>query len=145
LLLIAAKFNIFNVLKEGEDLTKESYRIIFSKNLCYYLEIKGKHQTDLIKDLGISSSTVSNWCTGQKLPRMSKIQMLADYLGIMKSDLIEDKDNRMNAYYFDKEASEAAQFLYDNPEYKVLFEEFRKVRPEDIGFVKDLIKRLTKQ
>lgn len=46
---------------------------------------------DLVNDLQLSQSTVSNWCTGLKLPRMNKIQMLADYFGIEKSDLLERK------------------------------------------------------
>lgn len=55
------------------------------------MQIRGKTQKDLMTDLGFSSSTVSNWCTGEKLPRMDKVQMLADYLHINKSDLLEDK------------------------------------------------------
>lgn len=39
---------------------------IFAKNLRNYMQINGKKQVDLINDLKYSSSTVSNWCTGQK-------------------------------------------------------------------------------
>lgn len=67
------------------------YRKIFAKNLNRYMQINGKTQADLIKDLKYSSSTISNWCTGQKIPRMDKIEQLATYFGINKSDLIEDK------------------------------------------------------
>lgn len=67
------------------------YKRIFTKQLKYYMDLNGKTQTDLMNDLGLSSSTVSSWCTGTKLPRMGKIQMLADYFNINKSDLIEDK------------------------------------------------------
>lgn len=67
------------------------YKEIFSKKLKHYMEANGKNQMDLMRDLKLSSSTVSSWCTGQKLPRMGKIQMLADYFGVNKSDLIEDK------------------------------------------------------
>lgn len=67
------------------------YKRIFSRQLRYYLDLNGKTQTDLMNDLGLSSSTVSSWCTGTKLPRMGKIQMLADYFKINKSDLIEEK------------------------------------------------------
>lgn len=63
---------------------------IFAKNLRYYMQINDKKQVDLINDLKYSSSTVSNWCTGQKIPRMDKIEQLAKYLGINKSDLIEE-------------------------------------------------------
>lgn len=68
-----------------------SCRMIFAKNLNRYMQINGKTQADLIKDLKYSSSTISNWCTGQKIPRMDKIEQLATYFGINKSDLIEDK------------------------------------------------------
>lgn len=69
----------------------EEYKKIFSRNLRYYMDLYSKNQMDLMNDLHLSSSTVSNWCTGQKLPRMDKVQMLADYFKINKSDLIEEK------------------------------------------------------
>ncbi len=72
-------------------MSEEEERRIFSKNLNFYLSKSGKTQTDLINDLGINKSTISTWCKGNKMPRMGKIQMLADYFGIEKSDLIEDK------------------------------------------------------
>lgn len=70
------------------------YRKIFAKNLNRYMQINGKTQADLIKDLKYSSSTISNWCTGQKIPRMDKIEQLATYFGINKSDLIENKTEK---------------------------------------------------
>ncbi len=54
------------------------------------MDKNGKTQSDLIRDLHIGSSTISSWCTGAKLPRMGKIQLLADYFNIEKSELIED-------------------------------------------------------
>ena len=72
-------------------MSDEDYRKVFVRRLSYYMELRGKNQMDLMNDLNLSSSTVSTWCTGKKLPRMNKIQMLADYFGIEKSDLIEEK------------------------------------------------------
>lgn len=69
----------------------EDYKKIFATNLKYYMTLNDKTQMDLMNDLHLSSSTVSNWCTGLKLPRMDKVQMLADYFHINKSDLIEEK------------------------------------------------------
>lgn len=74
-------------------MSEEEYRRIFVKRLKFYMDSQNVTQADLIKDLGYSSSTVSNWCTGTKLPRMDKIQALADYFGINKSDLIENKSD----------------------------------------------------
>ena len=69
---------------------ESEYRSVFAKNLKYYMSANGKNQTDLMRDLGFSSSTVSNWCTGQKLPRMDKVQLLADYFHVSRADLLED-------------------------------------------------------
>ena len=78
-------------------MAEEEYKKVFSKNLKYYMELNGKNQRDLMNDLHLSSSTVSNWCTGLKLPRMDKVQKLADYFHINKSDLIEEKSQELNA------------------------------------------------
>ena len=75
-------------------MSENEYRNIFSKNLRYYMNKYNKKQSDLINDLGLSSSTISNWCTGEKLPRMDKVQILADYFHINKSDLIEEKEQQ---------------------------------------------------
>lgn len=64
---------------------------IFSKRLNYFMNLNGKSQSDLINELGINKSTISTWCNGSKMPRMGTIQTLADYFGIMKSDLIDEK------------------------------------------------------
>lgn len=70
---------------------EEIYKKIFSKNLNYYMELNGKNQSDLINDLGFNKSAVSTWCNGIRLPRMDKVEALAKYFGINRSDLIEEK------------------------------------------------------
>lgn len=75
-------------------MSEAEYKKIFSNNLKYYMNLNKKNQIDLVNDLTLSQSTVSNWCTGLKLPRMDKIQMLADYFNIEKSDLLEKHEFR---------------------------------------------------
>lgn len=123
-------------------MSDELQKQIFAKNLRRLMDISGKNQMDLMNDLGLSSSTVSSWCTGQKFPRMGKIQMLADYFNVMKSDLIENKDKPPETYYLNNDARDLAQFMFENPEYKVLFDASRKVKKEDIEFVKQMIDRM---
>lgn len=124
-------------------MSDETSRIIFSANLKRLLELNDKQPADIVRDLGIPFSTVSNWINGLKMPRMGKIEMLAEYLHCEKSDLIEDKGDKVpDAYYMNDEARELAQFLFDKPEYKVLFDAARKVKKEDIQFVKDLMDRM---
>ena len=125
-------------------MSEETSRIIFSNNLNRLLELNEKQPADIVRDLGIPFSTVSNWINGLKMPRMGKIEMLAEYLHCEKSDLIEDKGDRIpETYYLNDDAKDLAKFLFDNPEYKILFESYRKVKKEDIQFIKDMISRMT--
>lgn len=62
-----------------------------AKNLKYYMEKTGKTQKELAAVAGVSEPTFSYWINGIKYPRIDKIQKLADYFGILKSDLIEEK------------------------------------------------------
>ena len=64
---------------------------IFAYNLKRYMALRGKSRNDISEALGISYFTVSDWVNGKKYPRMDKVEMLANYFGIQKSDLIEDK------------------------------------------------------
>ena len=65
---------------------------IFAYNLRKQMELNGKSRNDISQALNISYYTVSDWVNGKKYPRMDKVEMLASYFGILKSDLIEDKE-----------------------------------------------------
>ena len=67
---------------------------VFASNLKRYMEVKGKSRNDISEALGISYFTVSDWVNGKKYPRMDKVEMLANYFGIQKSDLIEIKERK---------------------------------------------------
>lgn len=64
---------------------------IFSKNLRYYIERTGKDRRELAEIWGFPYSTVTEWVNGRKYPRIDRIEIMADYFGILKSDLIEEK------------------------------------------------------
>ena len=64
---------------------------VFATNLKRYMALNEKSRKDLSEALGISYYTVTDWVNGKKYPRMDKIEMLANYFGILKSDLIEEK------------------------------------------------------
>ena len=96
-------------------MSEEDYKVVFARNLKKYMDLQNKTQKDLIDDLKLSSSTVSNWCTAQKMPRMNKVQMLADYFGIEKSDLIEDKSKEVELNK--KDEKEITNVLESTREY----------------------------
>jgi len=64
---------------------------IFAMNLKRYMSINGKSRRDVCEALGVSYYTLSDWVNGKKYPRMDKVELLASYFGILKSDLIEEK------------------------------------------------------
>lgn len=66
---------------------------VFGKNLSFYVEHSGKTKREVANALGVAPSTFNEWTYGKKYPRIDKIEMLADYFGILKSDLIEDKSS----------------------------------------------------
>ena len=66
------------------------YQVVFSKNLLNYSAIYGKTEREMAEIVGISAGTFCDWIKCRAYPRMDKIQKLADYFGVKKSDLIED-------------------------------------------------------
>ena len=72
-------------------MSEELYKKIFSDNLRYYMNKCDKSQIDIVNDLGYDKSAVSTWFNGSRLPRMDKVDALAKYLGVRRSDLIEEK------------------------------------------------------
>lgn len=64
---------------------------VFAKNLSFYIERSGKDRRELAEAWGFPYSTVTEWINGRKYPRIDKIEKMADYFGIQKSDLIEEK------------------------------------------------------
>lgn len=66
---------------------------IFAKNLNYYMNVNKKTRIDVCRDLEIPYSTFTDWCNANIYPRIDKIELLANYFDIKKSDLVEDKNN----------------------------------------------------
>lgn len=69
--------------------TQDDQRQIVSDNIKRLLKKKGKTQRDMAADLNIAETTVSSWIRGTKYPRIDKIQMMADYFGVYRSEITE--------------------------------------------------------
>ena len=69
---------------------------VMAKNLRWYMEKAGKNQKEMAEIAGVSAPTFNEWLKAKKYPRIDKIERLADYFGILKSDLIEDKEKPAN-------------------------------------------------
>ncbi len=65
---------------------------VFAQNLNYYMLLNKKNRTDVCSDLDIPYSTFTDWCNAKIYPRIDKIELLANYFDIKKSDLVENKE-----------------------------------------------------
>ena len=65
---------------------------IFSRNLNYYMNERGKSRKEVADTIGVSYFTFTDWVKGKKFPRMDKVEKLAKYFMIKVSDLVERQD-----------------------------------------------------
>lgn len=119
------------------------------ENIRFLRTKKGYSQDDIANMLGYKSfTTIQKWESGVSEPPLKALKKLSEIFNIDMNDLATKKlsyntneDN--NVYYLNDDARDMAQFLYENPDYKVLFDASRKVKKEDIQFVKEMIDRMS--
>lgn len=70
----------------------EENKKIMAKNIKRYMEAKGVTNQQLCEALDFKYTTFLDWIKGVTYPRIGKIEAMADYFGIQKSDLIEEKE-----------------------------------------------------
>lgn len=64
---------------------------IMAENINRYMEKKGINAKQLAEILDFPYTTVLSWINAANYPRIDKIEQMADFFGVKKSDLIEDK------------------------------------------------------
>ena len=74
----------------------DKLKIVFSINLKQQLDKRGLNQTDMARDLNLPETTVSNWMKASTYPRPDKIQLMADYFNIRRSELTEEQPTNLN-------------------------------------------------
>ena len=100
---------------------------IFSSNLNHLLIKNRKTQREVADAIGVSPQTFNTWVMGIALPRMGKIQKLADYFNVSKSVLIDPPTD-------DDEVDEAIE----------LYRKYKNAIPEIQAAVESLLKSSSK-
>ena len=118
---------------------------IMAKNIQYYMDKYDKTRQEMCEALGVKYTTFTDWVKGNSYPRIDKIELMANYFGISKDDLVEDHNDMQQAkepYYLNEETREIAQEVFENPELRSLFHVARDIPPErlkaHIEFMKNL-------
>lgn len=106
----------------------------------------GYTQIEMSQKLGISRSTIGMYETGAREPDFETLETIADFFNVDIDYLLGRTDKTTilpeSSYYFNEDARELAEFMFKNPEYKVLFDASRKVKKEDIEFVRQFMDRM---
>ena len=80
-----------HVVESAVQPDRESLCATFRDNLRKQMFLNRKSRRDVCNDLGICYPTFTTWYNGIRYPRIGKIELLANYFGISKSELIEAK------------------------------------------------------
>jgi len=107
---------------------------IFASNLKRYMDIKKKSRREVSEAIGVSYYTFTDWVNGKKYPRMDKVEKLADYFGILKSDLIEEKTIQNSP----KEMAELHFEMIMDEDLTDIFKDLKFLDARERKIVKDL-------
>lgn len=118
---------------------------IMAKNLKYYISKSGKDRRELAETWGFPYSTVTEWINGKKYPRIDRIEIMADYFGILKSDLIEEKteEHREMQQKNSTLADLTVRMRTDNG-FLSIVEGLNQLKPEQLASVKQIVDVLLK-
>jgi repressor LexA len=79
------------ITKEGaEPMSNLGNKEIMAKNIRYQMRKNGVTAKDVCNTLKIPMATFSDWTNAKTYPRIDKIELLSNYFGISKADLVED-------------------------------------------------------
>lgn len=117
----------------------DNAREIFVRNLRYLMNARGISQADICRELGMSSTTVSDWCTGKKYPRVDAMQRLADLLGVLFSTLTTESGLQ------DFEDQQRLEALHQNPTLRMLFDKQRTLTDSDLTAVLAVVNAIKKE
>jgi transcriptional regulator with XRE-family HTH domain len=75
--------------KEVDVMASYETKRIFGNNLTRLIDAQNKTQLELAEAIHVAPSSVSYWCNGEKMPRMDKVELIAQFLNVSKSELLE--------------------------------------------------------
>lgn len=113
---------------------------VMAKNLKYYIARSGKDRRELSEIWGFPYSTVTEWINGKKYPRIDRIEVMADYFGILKSDLIEEKpEEHREMQVKNSILTDLTIRMRTDSEYFSLCEKIHKLDKEQFASIKQIV------
>ena len=73
---------------------------VMGDNIQYYMDLNRIERRDFADAIGVPYSSLTDWINGNTYPRIDKIQTMADFFHIEKSDLVEPRNSRKTSEAF---------------------------------------------
>ena len=134
-------------------------KIVFSNNLKKLVANSNLPQREIANRIKVSPQTFNTWTQGIAIPRMGKIQKLADYFHVEKSALVDRQRNgfidaisfvNVNtpqepvSYYTNPETAKVAQEIFDNSDLRILFDAAKDSTPEQLKLAAEMLRQFKK-
>lgn len=119
---------------------EQEYNRVFARNLNNMLNRMEMSQADLANRLGVSPAAVSNWCRGEKTPRMDKVDTMCALFHCRRSDLLEETPSEQG-YYLNPETARVAQRIFEDKDLRALFDAAEDAKPEDLEMAAEMLRR----
>jgi SOS-response transcriptional repressor, lexA len=118
-----------------EDIKEKNQKKIFSENLNKLLQDREKSQLEVAKDIDVAPQTFNSWVKGVAIPRMGKVQRLADYFHVEKSTLLDEPREAIEFYtaFKDQKDAELAEKVVNNKSLANLVDLLTQLPEEDVS------------
>lgn len=103
-----------------------------------------KSQLEVANDIGVAPQTFNSWAKGVAIPRMGKVQRLADYFHVEKSTLLDEPREAIEFYtaFKDQKDADLAEKVVNNKSLANLVDLLTKLPEEDVTKAADNIIQL---
>ena len=103
---------------------------------------RGYSQEQLGKMLGRGRSSISMYESDQREPDFETLEAIADIFNVNMDTLANSKASEKASYYMEPETAALAQQIHDDPDLRILMDASRKLKPEDIRALIQIVNNL---
>ena len=101
-------------------------------------------QEELAQATGLSRSAIGMYEAGSREPSFETLEIFADFFNVDMNTLL-DKNQWNPTYCLDPETAKLIRELYDNPNLRSLMDASRKLAPDDVKNIADIVAKMKKK
>ena len=124
-------------------MTEKELNKVIAANIVRLLDQKNRTQQELAEYVGVSQAAVSSWCSGQKTPRMNKIDKICEFLDVKRSAILgTGVVTPEKHHHIDSETEQIAQSIYEDSDLRLLFDAAKGSDPDNLKLAAEMLKRM---